>query len=111
MIRMQGASELIHTLMQSRQTILPKRLNAPGADALHLQQILAAALLERDAAALPAQLQQAREKSHFLRTLFALNADEHALCFASIGTAGRGKPASIRPAPEQYLSTLRLDTP
>ena len=196
---MRGATELIHTLMQSRQTILPKRLNAPGPDPLQFQQILAVAahapdhgqllpwrfviipeetraalgaafadaLLERDAAALPAQLQQAREKafrapllmllvvqdksgdvdidfaervisagcavqnmllmatalgfgsaltsgkalkSNALRTLFALTADEHALCFVSMGTVDRSKPTSIRPAPEQYVSTLRLDT-
>ncbi len=88
-------ADLAATLMQSRQTILPKRLAEPGPDAAQLQQILgaaacapdhgqllpwrfvllpldarallaeqfAAALLERDAAALPEQLEQAREKA------------------------------------------------
>ena len=82
-------------LMQSRQTILPKRLQAPGPDATQLAHILGAAasapdhgqlcpwrfvivpealraalgeafaqaLLERDGAALPAQVAQAREKA------------------------------------------------
>lgn len=81
--------------MQSRQTILPKRLLAPGPDASQQAHILeaaatapdhgqilpwrfvvveqdarallaeafASALLERDPAALPAQLEQAREKA------------------------------------------------
>jgi nitroreductase len=88
-------ADLAATLMQSRQTILPKRLMEPGPDATQLAQILAAAacapdhgqllpwrfvrvpmearallaeafavaLLERDAAALPSQLEQAREKA------------------------------------------------
>ena len=92
---MTEAAELLATLMQSRQTILPKRLGAPGPDAAQLQQILgaaasapdhgqllpwrfvlvpesvrgllaeqfAAALQERDAAALPEQVEQAREKA------------------------------------------------
>ena len=83
------------TLMQSRQTILPKRLVEPGPDAAQLAQILGAAasapdhgqllpwrfvlvpsavrgllaqqfavaLQQRDAAALPEQLEQAREKA------------------------------------------------
>ena len=83
-------------LMQSRQTILPKRLAAPGPDAGQLALILnaaatapdhgqllpwrfvlvpptergllaevfGAALTERDAAATPGQLAQAREKAH-----------------------------------------------
>ena len=86
---------LAQTLMQSRQTILPKRLLAPGPNAQQLTQLLAAAatapdhrqllpwrliqvpataraalavvfaaaLLARDAAALPEQVQQAREKA------------------------------------------------
>lgn len=89
------APQLLDTLLQSRQTILPKRLSAPGPDAQQFDQIVAAAahapdhgallpwrfvvipdsaravlgdvfaqaLLERDAAALPAQLDQAREKA------------------------------------------------
>ena len=87
---------LLATLMQSRQTILPKRLAAPGPDAEQLDLILNAAatapdhgqllpwrfvlvpqaertrlaevfgtaLLERDAAATPEQVAQAREKAH-----------------------------------------------
>ena len=87
---------LAAALMQSRQTILPKRLVAPGPDAEQLQQILGAAasapdhgqllpwrfvlvpdaararlarvfadaLLERDATATPAQVEQAREKAY-----------------------------------------------
>jgi nitroreductase len=88
-------AELAATLMQTRQTILPKRLKEPGPDAAQLAQIVdaaasapdhkqvlpwrfirvpqdvrpllaeqfAMALQERDAAALPAQLEQAREKA------------------------------------------------
>ena len=87
---------MVATVMQSRQTILPKRLTAPGPDAEQLELILsaaatapdhgqllpwrfvqvpqaertrlaevfAAALIERDAAATPAQVAQAREKAH-----------------------------------------------
>jgi len=83
------------TLMQARQTILPKRLGSPGPDAQQLECIVGAAahapdhgqllpwrfvlvpqvqrtrladvfadaLRERDAAALPEQLEQAREKA------------------------------------------------
>ncbi len=90
------AAALAAALMQARQTILPKRLGAPGPDARQLQAIVAAAahapdhgqilpwrfvlvpqaqrprladafaaaLLERDATALPEQLEQAREKAH-----------------------------------------------
>jgi nitroreductase len=88
-------ADLAATLMQSRQTILPKRLMEPGPDAAQLVQILGAAasapdhgqvlpwrlvrvpqdvrsllaeqfavaLQERDADALPAQVEQAREKA------------------------------------------------
>ena len=88
-------ADLAATLMQSRQTILPKRLMEPGPDAAQLAQILGAAasapdhgqvlpwrlvrvpqdvrallaeqfavaLQERDADALPAQVEQAREKA------------------------------------------------
>jgi nitroreductase len=87
--------DLIAALIQSRQTILPKRLMEPGPDAPQLAQILGAAaaapdhgqvlpwrfvrvpqevrpllaetfataLLERDANALPTQVEQAREKA------------------------------------------------
>lgn len=40
---MPEATDLLSTLMQARQTILPKRLTAPGPDAAQLQHILAAA--------------------------------------------------------------------
>jgi nitroreductase len=88
-------ADLAATLMQSRQTILPKRLMEPGPDAAQLAQILGAAacapdhgqllpwrfvlvpqvvrrllaeqfavaLQERDADALPSQVEQAREKA------------------------------------------------
>ena len=88
-------ADLAATLMQSRQTILPKRLMEPGPDAAQLAQILGAAasapdhgqllpwrlvrvpqdvrallaeqfavaLQERDADALPVQIEQAREKA------------------------------------------------
>jgi nitroreductase len=88
-------ADLAATLMQTRQTILPKRLMEPGPDAAQLAQILGAAaaapdhaqvlpwrfvrvpqdvrellaeqfaqaLQQRDAAATPAQLEQAREKA------------------------------------------------
>ncbi len=104
---MSEAAELLSTLMQSRQTILPKRLGAPGPDAAQLQQILgaaasapdhgqllpwrfvlvpesvrgllaeqfAAALQERDAAALPEQVEQAREKAFRAPCLLLLVVD------------------------------------
>jgi nitroreductase len=88
-------ADLASTLMQLRQTILPKRLMEPGPDAAQLAQILGAAasapdhgqvlpwrfvrvpqdvrallaeqfavaLQERDAGALPGQVEQAREKA------------------------------------------------
>lgn len=84
------------TLIHTRQTVLPKRLFAPGPDDAQLQalfeaaaaapdheqrvpwrfivvpvakrallaEVFAAALLERDPAALPQQLEMAREKAH-----------------------------------------------
>ncbi|MFP5466857.1 MAG: nitroreductase [Gammaproteobacteria bacterium] len=182
-------------LMESRQTILPKRLEAPGPDAQEwrawldsaanapdhgqilpwrfvlvpaaqrkrLGQAFADALLERDCAATPEQLEQAREKalrapvllllvvdgargdasvdlherilsagcavqnlllmataqgfgsaltsgkalkSQALRTLFGLTAEEHALCFISLGTVRQRRPAHPRPSPENYVQTL-----
>ena len=95
----QSADEVAHmaaALIQSRQTILPKRLCDPGPTAAQLAQILGAAahapdhgqllpwrfvlvteaarkpladvfaqaLLERDAAATPEQMEQAREKAY-----------------------------------------------
>ena len=183
-------------LMQSRQTILPKRLGAPGPapaelasivnaaahapdhgqllpwrfvlvpDAARplLAEVFAQALLERDPGATPEQCGQAREKafrapvlmlvvvdgergdpeidlaerllsagcavqnmllmataqgygsaltsgkaltSVALRTLFALQPHERALCFVSIGSVLTAKAARQRPAPAQYVSVLQ----
>ena len=90
------SGEWAHALIEARQTILPKRLVAPGPDDQQLRQILGAAacapdhgervpwrfvivppeargrladafaqsLTERDAAATPGQLAQAREKAY-----------------------------------------------
>jgi nitroreductase len=182
-------------LMQSRQTILPKRLLAPGPDASQLNRILSAAatapdhgqivpwrfvlvpssargrladsfasaLLERDAQATCEQQAQAREKAHrspllmllvvdggrgdadidlherilsagcavqnmllmataqgfgsaltsgkalkstVLRQLFALSAQEHALCFVSIGSVQSRKADRARPLPNDFSSSL-----
>jgi nitroreductase len=100
-------ADLAATLMESRQTILPRRLMEPGPDAGQLAQILgaaasapdhgqllpwrfvrvpqdarallaeqfAAALQERDADALPAQVEQAREKAFRSPCLLLLVAD------------------------------------
>lgn len=182
-------------LMQSRQTILPKRLLAPGPDACQLNRILSAAatapdhgqlrpwrfvrvpptarsrladsfasaLLERDAQATSEQQAQAREKAHRspllmlvvvdggrgdadidlherilsagcavqnmllmataqgfgsaltsgkalkstgLRQLFSLSAQEHALCFVSIGSVQSRKAERARPLPHDFSSCL-----
>ena len=45
---MPALADLAATLMQSRQTILPKRLLEPGPDAAQLEQILAAAACAPD---------------------------------------------------------------
>lgn len=90
------AAHWVAALIHSRQTVLPKRLRAPGPDALQLRAIVSAAaaapdhrqltpwrfvivpedqrarlaeafaasLRERDPAATPEQLAQAREKAH-----------------------------------------------
>jgi nitroreductase len=42
-----------------------------------------------------------------LRVLFALGADEQALCFVNIGTPGRAKPIRERPAVERYVTVLQ----
>jgi nitroreductase len=186
---------LVAELMQSRQTILPKRLLAPGPDAGQLNRILSAAatapdhgqllpwrvvlvpptartrladcfasaLLERDAKATDEQQAQAREKAHrspllmllvvdggcggadvhtherilsagcavqnmllmataqgfgsaltsgkalkstILRQLFALSAQEHALCFVSIGSVQSRKAERGRPLPDEFSSCL-----
>ena len=101
-------ADLVAALLQARQTILPKRLGAPGPDAAQLQAMLAAAahapdhgcllpwrfvlgpqaaraalaevfaqaLRERDAAATPAQQEQAREKAYRAPVLLLAVADE-----------------------------------
>jgi len=101
------AAALAAALMQARQTVLPKRLGAPGPDDRQLQAIVAAAghapdhgqilpwrfvrvpqaqrahladafaaaLLERDAAAQPEQLEQAREKARRSPVLLLLVVD------------------------------------
>ncbi|MGQ2978087.1 MAG: nitroreductase family protein [Polaromonas sp.] len=186
---------LVATMMQSRQTILPKRLLAPGPDAgqlgmifgaaatapdhgqllpwrfvlvpqadrARLAEVFAAALLARDAGASPGDIAQSREKAYRapllmlavldaergdaqidlsertvsagcaiqnmllmatalgfgsaltsgkalksagLRALFRLTDSEHALCFVSIGTACSRKPARLRPAPRDFVSSL-----
>ncbi|MBS3910958.1 MAG: nitroreductase [Hydrogenophaga sp.] len=45
-------------------------------------------------------------KSTSLRTLFGLHDGEHALCFVSVGTVRARKPARVRPAVAEFLSTL-----
>ena len=45
-------------------------------------------------------------KSIALRQLFDLSADEHALCFVSIGTAASHPRARARPGPDQFSSYL-----
>jgi len=42
-----------------------------------------------------------------LRALFALDDEEQALCFVSIGTIAGPKRARVRPATERYLSELK----
>ncbi len=111
--------------MQSRQTILPKRLVAPGPDAAQSELILdaassapdhgqilpwrfilvptearsrladvfAAALLERDAQATPAQVAQAQEKAYrspmlLLVVVDALRGDPNIDLFERIASAG-----------------------
>lgn len=189
------STTMVAELMQSRQTILPKRLLAPGPDADQLNHILLAAatapdhgqllpwrfvlvprsararladsfanaLLERDAKATREQQAQAREKAHRspllmlvvvdgergdanidlherilsagcavqnmllmataqgfgsaltsgkalkstgLRQLFTLSAQEHALCFVSIGSVQSRKADRARPLPHDFSSSL-----
>jgi nitroreductase len=45
-------------------------------------------------------------KSAALRQLFELSAQEHALCFVSIGTAASHPRARARPGPDQFSSAL-----
>ena len=168
-------AELVAALVHSRQTVLPKRLLAPGPDATQqglilaaaarqrLADVFAASLLERDPQATPEQAEQAREKAYrapmlllaiarlhddnleidagerlisagcavqnmlltahalgfgaaltsgkalksaALRRLFTLEAGEDALCFISVGTVHKHRPARVRPAVSRYLSVL-----
>lgn len=48
---------------------------------------------------------QAMESAH-LRTLFALQASEHAVCCINIGTVTQHKPARLRPQVSDYVTTL-----
>lgn len=189
------AAELVAALIHSRQTILPKRLGAPGPDVAQLALILtaaaaapdhgqltpwrfvivpeaerdrlaevfAASLIERDPQATAEQVGQAREKafrapllmlaigqlaggdpdidanerlvsagcaiqnmlltahalgfgaaltsgkalkSRALRALFGLGAGEQALCFISVGSVHKHRPARQRPGTERYVSVL-----
>ena len=45
-------------------------------------------------------------KSAALRRLFTLEAGEDALCFISVGTVHKHRPARERPAVSRYLSVL-----
>jgi nitroreductase len=192
---MQDLPTLVATLMQSRQTILPKRLVAPGPDEDQLRAILVAAasapdhkqllpwrfvivppdvryllanvfadaLIQRDRTALPEQCDRAREKAFRapllmlavvnategdpgvdlherllsagcaiqnmvllataygfgsaitsgkalkfsgLRRLFALDEDDHAVCFISMGSVQSRKPHPVRPAVPDYVTQL-----
>jgi nitroreductase len=188
-------AQLAAALIQHRQTILPKRLAAPGPDERELEtifeaaaaapdhgelvpwrfvlvppaaraalaQVFAQALLERDPAAASDQVERAKEKafrapalllavvrcgapdddvpaaerlvslgcalqnmllmatalgfgsaltsgkalhSPGLRSLFALAADEQAVCFVNFGTAVRHPPGRERPSPKRYVTSL-----
>ncbi|MES2975514.1 MAG: nitroreductase family protein [Pseudomonadota bacterium] len=46
-----------------------------------------------------------------LRTLFALGANERALCFINIGTIASQRPLRRRPAPDAYVTTLAVSGP
>jgi nitroreductase len=185
----------VATLMQARQTILPKRLMPPGPNPEQLRWILEAAasapdhgqllpwrfvtvpeaarpalarvfgeaLLERDPHATSEQILQAQEKAYrspflmlvvvdalrgdpeidlherivsagcavqnvllmatawgygsaltsgkalkstVLRTLFDLDASEHALCFLSIGSVQSRKKTRLRPVHDDFVSVL-----
>ncbi len=48
-------------------------------------------------------------KSTGLRALFGLAEGEQALCFVSIGTAQSRKPARLRPAPGDFVTSLSAD--
>ncbi|MEO8124114.1 MAG: nitroreductase [Burkholderiales bacterium] len=122
------------TLIQTRQTVLPRRLVAPGPDDAqqrllfeaaaaapdHEQRLpwrfivvphdrrdrladaFAQALLERDPAALPRQVEAAREKAHrapFVMLALARLVDD------DVSVTGQGSDArTIVPAPERWIS-------
>ena len=46
-------------------------------------------------------------RSGGLRALFALRADEEALCFVSVGTIAGARRARVRPAVDRYVSELK----
>lgn len=187
----------VATVLQARQTILPKRLTEPGPNEDQLRQILeaaasapdhgqllpwrfvlvpkaaraalaetfATALMERDPQAGVEQLQQARDKAYrapclmlvvvdalrgdpevdlherivsagcavqnvllmatalgfgsaltsgkalksvALRALFDLHAQEHALCFVSVGTVQSRRHPRLRPSPRDYCTNLAV---
>lgn len=186
-------AEMLMHVQQTRRTVLPKRLDAPGPDDAQLAalfqaaatapdhdqllpwrflvvppahraalgELFAQALRERDALATGEQLEQAREKalrapllmlvivnatcgdaqidlnervlsagcavqnlllaanalgfassltsgkalkSRALREGLGLSADDHAVCFISVGTATARKPGPARPPPERFVS-------
>ncbi|MCY7312502.1 MAG: nitroreductase [Pseudoxanthomonas sp.] len=45
-------------------------------------------------------------RSAALERLFSLQAGEQAVCFVSLGTATKRKPARLRPEPDRYISFL-----
>jgi hypothetical protein len=128
----QVAADLIH----ARQTVLPKRLLAPGPRADQLQTLLGAAAAAPDhgqllpwrfvtvprtergsLAEVFAQALRERDatatpeqldqaREKALRQRFGLHAGEHALCFMSVGTVAARRPARTRPTVADYCSTL-----
>lgn len=123
------------TLIQTRQTVLPRRLVEPGPSEAQLQRLFAAAaaapdheqrlpwrfivvprarrddladafalaLCERDAAALPSQIDAAREKAH--RAPFVMLAVARLEDDASATQAGGGSVSqAVVPAPERWVS-------
>ena len=49
-------------------------------------------------------------KSTSLRRLFRLNTHEYAICFLSLGTVQRVKPARVRPESDQYVTYLSTES-
>ena len=49
-------------------------------------------------------------KSTSLRRLFRLNTHEYAICFLSLGTVQRAKPARVRPESDQYVTYLSTES-